>query len=163
VLFRRYQSITNWFQNQRSLAKKRNEDFEAVASRKSSTVPAHESRTFSAFPPPSNHPSLSLSLSLNHNHPSRSATQRTRPSSIRATSALPLDTSLSSRGSTPPYRNANGHFPRPRRTRPEPYQLDALKDLFTRTSNPSIEERSALALEIGMYVIFCLADLGDPC
>ena len=41
---------------------------------------------------------------------------------------------------------------RPRRTRPEPHQLDALKKLFARTSNPSIEERGALALEIGMYV-----------
>jgi len=28
-----------------------------------------------------------------------------------------------------------------------------LKELFTKTSTPTIEERSALALEIGMYVI----------
>lgn len=41
---------------------------------------------------------------------------------------------------------------RPRRSRPEPYQLDALKELFARTSTPTIEERSALALEIGMDV-----------
>lgn len=41
---------------------------------------------------------------------------------------------------------------RPRRSRPEPYQLDALKGLFNRTSTPTIEERSALALEIGMEV-----------
>ena len=41
---------------------------------------------------------------------------------------------------------------RPRRTRPEPHQLEALKKLFRRTSTPSIEERGALALEIGMDV-----------
>lgn len=41
---------------------------------------------------------------------------------------------------------------RPRRCRPEPYQLDALKKLFYRTSTPSIEERGALALEINMDV-----------
>lgn len=39
---------------------------------------------------------------------------------------------------------------RPRRSRPEPHQLDALKRLLHRTLTPSIEERSALALEIGM-------------
>lgn len=44
-------------------------------------------------------------------------------------------------------------FSRPRRSRPEPFQLDALKDLFTKTPTPTIEERSALALEIGMYVV----------
>jgi len=43
-------------------------------------------------------------------------------------------------------------FSRPRRSRPEPYQLDALKELFRKTSSPTIEERSALALEIGMDV-----------
>ena len=41
-----------------------------------------------------------------------------------------------------------------RRTRPEPYQLEALQKLYNRTSNPSIEERGALALEVGMYVLF---------
>jgi hypothetical protein len=41
---------------------------------------------------------------------------------------------------------------RSRRTRPEPYQLEALKRLFQRTATPSIEERGALALEINMDV-----------
>jgi len=41
---------------------------------------------------------------------------------------------------------------RPRRSRPEPHQLDALKKLLHRTLTPSIEERSALALEIGMDI-----------
>ena len=39
---------------------------------------------------------------------------------------------------------------RPRRTRPEPWQLDALKRLFNRTKTPSIEDRQRLAAEIGM-------------
>ncbi|KAJ7225493.1 homeodomain transcription factor [Mycena pura] len=39
---------------------------------------------------------------------------------------------------------------RPRRSRPDPSQLTALKRLFNKTSTPSIEERSALAYEIGM-------------
>jgi hypothetical protein len=43
---------------------------------------------------------------------------------------------------------------RPRRSRPEPYQLEALKKLLHRTSTPSIEQRNALALEVGMYVNF---------
>lgn len=52
----------------------------------------------------------------------------------------------------PAMRRIGSHAPpmRPRRTRPEPYQLDALKKLFARTPNPSIEERGALALEIDM-------------
>ena len=52
------------------------------------------------------------------------------------------------RRSVTPYSGAMST--RPRRSRPEPYQLDALKVLFTRTATPTIEERSALALEIGM-------------
>ena len=41
---------------------------------------------------------------------------------------------------------------RARRSRPEPYQLEALKKLFHRNATPSIEERGALALEINMDV-----------
>ncbi|OAX30908.1 hypothetical protein K503DRAFT_806574, partial [Rhizopogon vinicolor AM-OR11-026] len=40
--------------------------------------------------------------------------------------------------------------PRPRRSHPEPYQLEALKKLLHRASTPSIEPRNALALEVGM-------------
>lgn len=50
---------------------------------------------------------------------------------------------------------AEGRFPagaRPRRSRPEPYQLEALKKLYEETSSPSIEQRGALALEVGMEV-----------
>ncbi len=61
--------------------------------------------------------------------------------------------SLSHRSTTPYGSLASASFNRPRRSRPEPYQLDALKELFSKTSTPTIEERSALALEVGMYVI----------
>lgn len=51
-----------------------------------------------------------------------------------------------------PYRCAASVSARTRRSRPEPYQLEALKKLFKKTSTPTIEERTSLALEIGMYV-----------
>jgi len=140
---RRYQSITNWFQNQRSLAKKRKEDdadaaAAAAASRTSIPEYPNESRTYSAFPPPSLefHRSERLSRSV-------SPSVGDEPSPRRSTT----------RRGTTPYGSVITSFSRPRRTRPEPYQLDALKDLFIKTANPSIEERSALALEIGMWVI----------
>jgi hypothetical protein len=39
---------------------------------------------------------------------------------------------------------------RPRRSRPEAHQLDALKVLFAKTTTPSMEQRAALALEVNM-------------
>jgi len=65
----------------------------------------------------------------------------------RSPSVERSNASSSSRGSPyhciiPPHRL--------RRTRPEPHQLEALQKLYNRTSNPSIEERGALALEVGM-------------
>ncbi|KAF7337671.1 Homeodomain transcription factor [Mycena sanguinolenta] len=39
---------------------------------------------------------------------------------------------------------------RQRRGRPDPFQLNSLRRLLSKTPTPSIEERSALALEIGM-------------
>lgn len=160
---RRYQSITNWFQNQRSLAKKRKEDeADAAAAEATSKTSVndftHESRTFSAFPPPSSHPSLPSLLQLPINHPALAVAPRARRSpslSLAGPASAPIDAPPSPRRLTPrrsstPYRTAGASLSRPRRTRPEPYQLDALKDLFTRTTNPSIEQRSALASEIGM-------------
>ena len=149
---RRYQSITNWFQNQRSLAKKKKED-EAEPVSSANTRKAdypHETRQYSAFPPPSHHqPSLafpppSIHPSLNHG-PARSP-------SISPSMEERSPRRSSSCRSTTPYRSLSATFSRPRRSRPEPYQLEALKQLFKQTSTPSIEERSALALEIGMYV-----------
>ena len=144
---RRYQSITNWFQNQRSLAKKKKED-EAEPVNLKADYP-HEIRHYSAFPPPSHHhPSLGFPPppfppSLSHD-----------PVLRRSTSISPSmeeRSPLSSHQSTTPY-GISATFSRPRRSRPEPYQLEALKQLYKQTSTPTIEERSALALEIGMYV-----------
>lgn len=115
-------SITNWFQNQRSLVKRRKED-DVI------TTPSARSRTFSAFPPASGHPSLPLLNEPSEVSPSTETRRSSRPpSSLKVTSS------------------------RPRRSRPEPYQLDALKDLYVRTSNPTIEERTALAIECGLDI-----------
>ncbi|KZT73209.1 hypothetical protein DAEQUDRAFT_721783 [Daedalea quercina L-15889] len=184
----RYQSVTNWFQNQRSIAKKRKDEEEAhAAAAAAAAVAAHaassKSRTFSPFPPAAGaaHPSLSLSVPPATGHPSlalplppQHSISAPPPRARRSSSAAPLSRShdlthgssrSSSRPSSPrvsPYRmpserlhgqNAAQERPRrPRRTRPEPYQLEALKKLFHRTATPSIEERGALALEVGMDV-----------
>lgn len=142
----RYQSITNWFQNQRSLAKKRRDDVDVLF------TPASEhhgeSRTYSGFPPPSNQPSLSLTQTNGHYSAPGSGEYRS-PSISPSMDDLPH---RSSRRSSTPYSTSASSFSRTRRSRPEPYQLDALKDLYTKTQAPSIEERTALALEIGMDV-----------
>jgi hypothetical protein len=143
----RYQSVTNWFQNQRSLAKKRLDDDVTYDKTQhlynnghptadlSTDVPSYSRDMLAletlAFPPRSSHPSVSAFMRREKRSPS-----------VERSNA-----STSSRGSpyhciVPPHRL--------RRTRPEPHQLDALQKLYNRTSNPSIEERGALALEVGM-------------
>lgn len=145
----RFQSVTNWFQNQRSLAKKRLDD-ESFSDKTqhldnsghplpdSSTDTLSYSRDRStlatlAFSPLSSHPSVSALIKK----------ERRSPSAERS------NASSSSRG--PPYHSILPSH-RPRRTRPEPHQLEALQKLYNRTSIPSIEERGALALEVGMDV-----------
>ncbi|KAF5352698.1 hypothetical protein D9756_005852 [Leucocoprinus leucothites] len=147
----RYQSITNWFQNQRSSAKKKREDETEISiPPKPPSDYSHDMRQYSAFPPPTQHPSLPLPPmpiqppSLTHQN-------------LRRSPSLPPVDDMSPRRtyprrSTTPYGSMPISFSRPRRSRPEPYQLDALKELFQKTSTPTIEERSALALEIGMDV-----------
>ncbi|KAF9015741.1 hypothetical protein BDQ17DRAFT_1418780 [Cyathus striatus] len=142
----RYQSITNWFQNQRSLAKKRKED--DLDSLPISGYPAEgfELRQYSGYPPPAHHPSLAPPLPFHYlPSPLPLRSQRSPSPPIEHTSPR-----RSLRRSTTPYSGSN--FSRPRRSRPEPYQLDALKELYMKTATPTIEERSALALEIGMDV-----------
>ncbi|KAK7058557.1 hypothetical protein VNI00_002193 [Paramarasmius palmivorus] len=138
----RYQSVTNWFQNQRSIAKKKKED-------EINPYPeaSNDSRTYSGFPPPSNyHPSLGLPPPTSHpSLPSASARSRR--------SLSPAYEDFQSRRSNPrrsvtPY--STSMTSRPRRSRPEPHQLAALNELYNRNAHPSIEERSSLALEIGM-------------
>ncbi|TFK26803.1 hypothetical protein FA15DRAFT_654141 [Coprinopsis marcescibilis] len=157
----RYQSITNWFQNQRSLAKRRKDDEpENSSASLRPDYPHHDTRQYSAFPPPPPHhlhDSLTTSdQSFSHPHGSASVpigkAQSTRDQ--RSPSASPsldeLSPRRSTRRSTTPYGNSAPS--RPRRSRPEPYQLDALKILLSQTDTPTIEERSALALEVGMDV-----------
>ncbi|KAH6916666.1 hypothetical protein BKA70DRAFT_1250227 [Coprinopsis sp. MPI-PUGE-AT-0042] len=168
----RYQSVTNWFQNQRSLAKRRKEDGDGGLDSRSSSPDGGDSltyhrsssnggsgsgsggdisRQYSAFPPPpphSMHPSLMTPFpNPNALAKSASASRGRRSESPSNETSTPA---RAARRSVTPYSSAMST--RPRRSRPEPYQLDALKVLFTRTATPTIEERSALALEIGMEV-----------
>ncbi|KAK2461474.1 hypothetical protein APHAL10511_005937 [Amanita phalloides] len=142
----RYQSITNWFQNQRSVSKKRTHEEMDAGSRRSHYV--SEKQHF-AYPPSHRH-SSSFPASGSNVHPQ--AYDRMRGS---VDYLLHADESArrkhSPRRYSAPYSTSSS-FSRPRRSRPEPYQLDALKELFTKTSTPSIEERSALAAEIGMDI-----------
>ncbi|KAJ7492596.1 hypothetical protein FB451DRAFT_539705 [Mycena latifolia] len=133
----RFQSVTDWFQNQQTLVKdkKDNEHYaESVVEQRDSSRP---------FPPAPDQPSLT---ERGRRSPSSSAVDDSFPSrSLRA----------SSRRSATPYGSTSTVTTlsaRQRRARPEPLQLDALKQLFSKTPTPSIEERSALALEIGMEV-----------
>lgn len=149
----RYQSVANWFQNQRSLAKKKKEDEIDMCTLSSSRSGYRESRQYSAFPPPSHHPSLV---------PPQMPYAPTYPFSVRPAGILrspsvspSMEDYIPRRSfgrSSVSYGGPGTTFSRPRRSRPEPFQLDALKDLFTKTPTPTIEERSALALEIGMDV-----------
>ncbi|KAF8559934.1 hypothetical protein OG21DRAFT_1479804 [Imleria badia] len=188
----RLQSVTNWFQNQRSQAKKHRE--ESVSTPDVSAHPPQRQPSSSRdglftsrmphppFPPRSHHPSL-----MTPEHESRPSLLKHSAAGVdnyREVSAprsrMSLPPSFNSRMSSPrirrniiPYARdprdlhidegrhydnssegarAEDSLSRPRRSRPEPYQLDALKKLLHRTLTPSIEERSALALEIGMDV-----------
>ncbi|PFH52300.1 hypothetical protein AMATHDRAFT_57354 [Amanita thiersii Skay4041] len=143
----RYQSITNWFQNQRSLAKKKNhDDLDSPVKFQSDYV---LERQYSAYPPPVGRPSLV-------SPPHYSIQNAAYPAGRRSPSvSIPLDESTARKSLS---RRSAARFDvspeslRPRRSRPEPYQLHALKELFTKTPTPSIEERSALAAEIGMDI-----------
>lgn len=155
VPIRRYQSVTNWFQNQRSIAKKRKEDEDALAASKEAAS-SSRGHTYSSFPPSSGvaHPSLSVPPAKGHpSLPGLSLPPKAR----RSPSAVPLFDSRASSPRPSPYgtamsERASSVSSRSRRTRPEPYQLEALKKLFQRTATPSIEERGALAIEINMDV-----------
>ncbi|KAJ6604673.1 hypothetical protein DFH09DRAFT_318207 [Mycena vulgaris] len=122
-------------QNQRSLPKKIKDDEDYAD-------PAVEKGDSSrAFPPAPDQPSLT---ERGRRSPSSSVVDDGFPSRSRR---------ASSRRSSTPYSSTSAAMSlsaRQRRARPEPLQLDALKQLFSKTPTPSIEERSALALEIGM-------------
>ena len=93
----------------------------------------HPPRSFAPFPPASSHPSLPpLHSDL---PPQRSPTPD-----------VPIHAPAG-------HRRVRSSGTRPSRSRPGPHQLDALKDLYSQTSNPTIEQRTALALEIGLDVV----------
>ncbi|KAJ7615288.1 homeodomain transcription factor [Mycena polygramma] len=100
------------------------------------------------FPPALDQPSLT---ERGRRSPSSSAVDglvsRSRRTSSRR-SATPYSTSAAT---SAPARQASRRLMTPR-MRPSNFQLEALKHLNSKTSTPSIEERSALALEIGMEV-----------
>ncbi|KAF7972174.1 hypothetical protein HWV62_18748 [Athelia sp. TMB] len=151
-------SITNWFQNQRSQAKKRREEEEAAEAAHIRNARAMDLDSRMTFPPASSHPSLDLPPPSSH--PSLNFTSRElpriaiAPRSVATSDASPSPRRSANRRGSTPYRSGGASAPltRPRRTRPEPFQLEELKKLNARTSNPTIEERAALALEIGMDV-----------
>ena len=181
--------MTNWFQNQRTQARKHKEDLPPLTSPSSTTVdrlssaPSHPSSvidddtgpplTHLNFPPRAPHPSLvpdrhlplpSLPF-LKLSPPEVDELKVPRSRMSLPPSSNPRLTSPRMRRSVTPYSRdqedvhrsnegskADDIHPRPRRSRPEPYQLEALKKLLHRTSTPSIEQRNALALEVGMYV-----------
>jgi hypothetical protein len=91
---RRLQSVANWFQHQRSMAKRRG----GTAS----------------------------------THVTKPVAKPEGPYLSRATSpAASINT-------------------RPKRSRPEQYQLNALKELYTETATPTMEQRAELATQLGM-------------
>ena len=151
---RRYQSVTNWFQNQRSIAKKREE--KSVSLSHSQPSSARPYTPPFALPPSSNAAHPSLGVPPPTTHPSLSALLHHPPRARRSPSAAPSAPSRPASPRASPYPihqlSIDATHRRPRRTRPEPYQLEALKKLFTRTKTPSIEDRQRLAAEIGMDV-----------
>ena len=182
---RRLQSVTNWFQNQRSQAKKHREEssipdvsVRQPTSGSDGLLSSHMSHP--PLPPRSHHPSLVIPerdsrpalpkllsagfddyrevstprsrMSLPPSSSSRMSSPRIRKSVLpyaRDSKDLHVDEGRHYDNSSESTRVEDG-LSRPRRSRPEPHQLDALKKLLCRTLTPSIEERSALALEIGM-------------
>ncbi|CAK5264844.1 unnamed protein product [Mycena citricolor] len=74
------------------------------------------------------------------------------PISSLSASHTPMDIDQDSpiHDAPPSYSDLSALAARPRRGRPDPFQLHNLRRLLSKTLNPSIEERSALAREIGM-------------
>ncbi|CDO73034.1 hypothetical protein BN946_scf185007.g88 [Trametes cinnabarina] len=153
----RYQSVTNWFQNQRSIAKKREEAAAARAASSSHEPTPSRAFTPSLLPPTSGAAHPSLGVPPPTSHPSLSALFHPPRPRRRSPSGAPSGGSRPSSPRASPYhapadRALDATHRRPRRTRPEPWQLEALKKLFNRTKTPSIEDRQMLAAEIGMDV-----------
>ncbi|KAL4070500.1 hypothetical protein J3A83DRAFT_4094497 [Scleroderma citrinum] len=186
----RLQSVTNWFQNQRSQAKKHKDEPRSVpapspvagdalsANREQSSL-----RHDNDAPPSTLHwqhpsaPSRPRRPSLTMPDSGRPSLQKVSSSAVEPLSRMslpppthPSPSPRTRRSATPYARYIHSDEPRPykngvvesvrtedilarnRRSRPQPHQLQALKKLLRHTSTPSIEERTALALEVGMDV-----------
>ncbi|KAF7339451.1 Distal-less homeobox 3 [Mycena sanguinolenta] len=127
------ESDTNWFPNPRTLSEEQ---------RDANPAP-EDGDLLRPFPPAPDQPSL---------------TERGRRpdiTSIPDDGLVSRSRRTSSRRSTTPYSSTSAVVSlsaRQRRARPEPLQLDALKQLYSKTATPSIEERTALSQLIGMEV-----------
>lgn len=177
------QSVTNWFQNQRSQAKKHKDEPRSApapspmasdalsASREQDSPPATLHWQHPSAPSHPRRPSLSMPEN------GRPSAHKLSSSAVEPLSRMslpppthPVSSPRTRRSVTPYTRYIHSDEPRPykmgavesvrtedilarnRRSRPQPHQLQALKELLRRTSTPSIEERTSLALEIGMDV-----------
>ncbi|KIL01064.1 hypothetical protein PAXRUDRAFT_22985 [Paxillus rubicundulus Ve08.2h10] len=189
----RWKSVTNWFQNQRSQAKKHREGSPSapdISPRLAlQRLPLHgdELPPLQIPPPPppprSYHPSLMIPERdfgpLPTLNPPPAGAEDHHRETVSPRNRMSLPPSLHSRMSSPRIRRSMTPYARefrdlhpdegqhydssevtrpedgllhPRRSRPEPHQLDALRKLLYQTSTPSIEQRSVLALEVGMDI-----------
>lgn len=186
IFRRQLKSVTNWFQNQRSQARKHKDEPRSVPTSSPVTDVSgnHDpqvldnnnddmatlrwqqlpiSRPLHRFPdnglslhkqPPL--PTLELNRSTLDPYSRMSLPPSTHPPSPqthRSVTPYARDRSrehYSHKNAIADDVRTEDILARNRRTRPQPHQLRALKELLRRTSTPSIEERTALALEIGM-------------
>ncbi|KAJ7492158.1 homeodomain transcription factor [Mycena latifolia] len=156
----RYQSITEWFRTQRSLdrrgASTRVDGYPGATASISISPVSDEDRAYLTLPPinlppASSHPSL---LGERRRLPPLQEERpyiprpRRRSSSPRSAASAPYGSTSSSNSTTS--SSTASLSARQRRGRPDPVQLTSLRRLLSKTPTPSIEERSALAREIGM-------------
>ncbi|KAJ7729231.1 homeodomain transcription factor [Mycena maculata] len=146
----RHQIITEWFRTQRSLDRRNMADGYPGGSIITPVAEASERRPrvyptlppISTLPPASSHPSLIGIDSVRRivaipEDPYYAPSRTRRSSSPRNTAPYGASTALSLSA-------------RQRRGRPDAFQLNSLRRLLSKTPTPSIEERAALAREIGM-------------
>ncbi|KAK7063799.1 Homeodomain transcription factor [Favolaschia claudopus] len=158
----RYQTIIDWFRTQRNLDRGSIDQYPPTAAAAAESFPPISSPPnprhshlypilppISTLPPAASHPSL-----LNRRYPPPPPVPEDHYYAIHnddRRSPSPYNT-------TSPFRTRDNHTAlssfstttRPRRGRPDTFQLNSLRRLLSKTPTPSLEERSALAVEIGM-------------
>ncbi|KAJ7610985.1 homeodomain transcription factor [Roridomyces roridus] len=126
-----HQIITDWFQAERTFDRRTDYPNERITLPPISSLP---------LPPGSSHPSLTgVRRPDAYIYPSRRSPSPRNDVPAASTSQY---SSMSSA--------ALSLSSRQRRGRPDPFQLNSLRGLLNQTPTPSIEQRSALAREIGM-------------